>query len=268
MAGDSGAFLVGVFERAAADYDTALPFFARFGRRLVEVAAVAPGERVLDVACGNGASLLPAAQAVGPGGRALGIDAAPAMVATAASRIADAGLGPSVDVRVGDAADLDVEDATVDVALCGFTIMLVADPARVCAELRRVVRPGGRVALSMPTGAGPEWGFQGELMMAYLPRATRPLPPPPGPPPDLHSLLTGVGFGRVDLLDEVEDFVFADADVWWRWVWSQGMRAVLEALPPDALDDLRADAAERLVAMAGPDGIPLHQGVRYALASV
>jgi hypothetical protein len=44
------------------------------------------------------------------------------------------------------------------------------------------------------------------------------------------------------------------------------MRAFLEALPPDALEDLQADATERLTAMAGPDDIVLHQGVRYAIA--
>ena len=57
----------------------------------------------------------------------------------------------------------------------------------------------------------------------------------------------------------------ADEDTWWRWMWSQGMRACLEALPEDALEGLHAAAYERLQPLKSAAGIPLHQQVRYAL---
>ena len=69
------------------------------------------------------------------------------------------------------------------------------------------------------------------------------------------------------IADESEDFTFATPETWWRWVWSQGMRAILEALPDDALADFRSAAESRLAGFASPDGsIPLRQDVRYAVA--
>ena len=255
--------MAAVFDRAAAVYDTAIPFFARFGERLVEVAGVGPGEKVIDIASGRGASLIPAAIATGREGRVLGIDAAPAMVAALTSDVAARGL-PGVTVRVGDAMALQVDDESFDVALCGFTIMLLPDPVGACAEMHRVLRPGGRVAMSMPTGAGPEWGFFSEVAMQFLDRLTT-LPPAPPAAPELDGVLASAGFVAIELLDETEDFAFADEDTWWRWVWSQGMRVFLEALPDDALEEFRAAAYERLQPLKTPAGIPLRQRVRYAI---
>jgi O-methyltransferase / aklanonic acid methyltransferase len=253
-----------VFDRAAEVYDTAIPFFARFGQRLVELCDVKVGEAVLDLASGRGASLCPAARAVGVAGRVVGIDLAPKMVELLRDDLGHLGL-TQASVMVGDATRLDLPDNEFDVALCGFTLMLLPDSRRAAAELARVLRPGGRVAVSMPTGAGPEWSFFGELAAQFAPRAVRPLPPAPGSTVDLAVLLREVGFDDVRALDEVEGFAFTDADEWWRWIWSQGMRAFLEALPIDALDDLRSAAEERLHTMTSADGsIPLHQGVRYA----
>lgn len=255
-----------VFDRAADVYDTAIPFFARFGRRLVELADISTGEAVLDVASGRGASLIPAAEAVGPAGRVLGVDLAPTMVERLRRDLERLSLDHA-SVHLGDATSLDLGDDEFDVALCGFTLMLLPDPMSAVAELARVVRPGGRVAVSMPTGAGREWSFYGELIAQFAPRATGQLPPPPGPPPDLTVLLGDAGLDDIVSVDEIEQFAFADTDAWWSWVWSQGMRAFLEALPADALNELRAAAENRLRPLAGPDGsIPLHQGVRYVTA--
>jgi trans-aconitate methyltransferase len=134
-------------------------------------------------------------------------------------------------------------------------------------ELARVVRSGGRIALSMPTGAGDNWSFMGELAMQFAGRATGPPPPRPGPAPDLVGLCLEAGLVNVDVHDETEAFTFADTDTWWQWIWSQGMRAMLESLPDDARADFRAAADERLQSFNNPDGsIPLHQHVRYVTA--
>jgi ubiquinone/menaquinone biosynthesis C-methylase UbiE len=263
----TSAPVAAVFDRAADTYDAAIPFFSRFGQRLVELADVGIGETVLDLASGRGASLIPAARAVGAGGRVIGVDLAPRMVDLLTQDLQRLGMTQACAV-VGDATHLDVPDNEFDVALCGFTLMLLPEPDRAAAELARTVRPGGRVAVSLPTGAGPEWSFYGELITQFAPRAIRPLPPMPGPPLDLAEVLGDVGFEQVRSVDEVEAFVFANTDAWWTWAWSQGMRAVLETLPSDALDELRRAGEQRLQPITSSDGsIPLHQRVRYLLAS-
>ena len=263
----SAMALAGVFDRAAAEYDTAIPFFVRFGRRLVELAEIHVGESVLDVASGRGASLLPAAEAAGAGGRVVGVDLAPQMVQFLHDDLHNLRLAQA-SVLVGDATRLALPDDEFDVALCGFALMLLPEPTHAAAELLRVLHPHGRVAVSMPTGAGDEWSFFGELFAEFAPRAVRSLPPATGPPVDLAAILHEAGFTDIRTLDETEDFAFADADALWRWAWSQGMRVFLEALPSDALDDLRSAAQDRLRAMTRTDGsIPFHQRVRYVLGS-
>jgi SAM-dependent methyltransferase len=161
---------------------------------------------------------------------------------------------------------LEFADSEFDVVLCGFTLMLIPEPQLAASECARVVREGGRIAASIPTGAGPDWSFLGELFAMYAPRAVRPLPRPV-PPGDLAELIRSAGFVDVRTVDEVEHFVFADAEECWRWVWSQGMRVFLEALPGDALAELRGDLGRRLERISNPDGmIPLPQSARYVLA--
>jgi O-methyltransferase/aklanonic acid methyltransferase len=259
------AEVAAVFDRAATVYDTAIPFFARFGRRLVELGEVKAGESVLDVASGRGASLIPAARAVGPGGRVVGIDLARAMVELLRRDVESLEL-TQASVIVGDAARMDLPDDDFDVVLCGFTLMLLPEPQRAASECARVLRRGGRIVVSMPTGAGPDWSFLGGLFATFAPRAVRPLPQPlPGV--DLAELLRTAGFVDVRSVDETENFLFADADECWRWLWSQGMRVFLEALPEDALSDLRSALGRRLESITNPDGtIPLPQSVLYVAA--
>ncbi|MCI0689423.1 MAG: methyltransferase domain-containing protein [Sporichthyaceae bacterium] len=106
-----------------------------------------PGHIVLDVGCGPGTDLPALAAAVGEQGSVIGVDHDPTMVAEAGRRVADLDW---VRVRVGDAHALPVPDATVDRARCDRVLQHVADPMGVVAQLRRVVRAGGLIALAEP----------------------------------------------------------------------------------------------------------------------
>ena len=97
-----------VFGRTADRYDSVIPFFTSFGALLVEAAALEPGQRVLDMGCGRGATLLPASVAVGPMGRVVGIDLAEEMVALLGADLEAAGV-ENATVRVGNAQALDME---------------------------------------------------------------------------------------------------------------------------------------------------------------
>jgi len=116
--------------------------------KLLACAAPAPGERVLDVACGTGLVAFAAAQAVGPAGAVLGVDLSGAMVESARRRARGRGLENTRFARM-DAESLDLRDGSFDVALCALGLMYVPDPAQALREMRRVLRPGGRLVVAV-----------------------------------------------------------------------------------------------------------------------
>jgi len=160
------------------------------GERIVHRAAVAPGEDVLDVACGTGNAALRAAQA---GGRVTGVDLTPELLEVAA-RLADQ-AGVEVQWLEGDAEALPVDDASFDVVVSVFGCMFAPRHRVAAAELTRVLRPGGRLAVSAWTPDGAMGEFF-RTLGGHLP-----------PPPD---------FVQPPLLWGSEDHVrelFADSDV-------------------------------------------------------
>src|SRR3990167_4524013 len=112
--------------------------------RVIDLLAPTPGERLLDVGIGPGLLALDLARLVGESGRLVGLDLAPAMVAAAADRLAGVG---HAEVRIGDAADLDLPDGAFDAAVSTQVYEYVDDMPRALAELHRVLRPGGRAVI-------------------------------------------------------------------------------------------------------------------------
>jgi arsenite methyltransferase len=110
------------------------------------IVPLAPGETVLDIGCGAGMDLLLAARRVGSTGRAIGVDMTPAMAEKAQAAARSMGLA-NVEVRIGDALALPVEDESVDVVISNGVINLTPDKDRAFLEIARVLRPGGRLQL-------------------------------------------------------------------------------------------------------------------------
>jgi ubiquinone/menaquinone biosynthesis C-methylase UbiE len=116
-------------------------------RWLIDAVELQPGQAVLELAGGPGDTGLLAAELVAPGGRLISSDAAEEMLAAARARAAELGI-ENVEFRVLELEWLDLETASVDAVLCRWGYMLVADPGAALRETRRVLRPGGRVALA------------------------------------------------------------------------------------------------------------------------
>ena len=111
------------------------------------VADLHPGEVVLDLGSGAGGDVLISARRVAPGGRAIGLDMTPEMLDLARRNAADAGVD-NVEFVEGYLEDIPLPDASVDVVISNCVINLAADKNVVLAEAARVLRPGGRLAIS------------------------------------------------------------------------------------------------------------------------
>ena len=136
------------WDRAAIWYE---PFWQRqlqpVRKLLVGKAALGAGERVIDVACGSGGMTMAVAAAVSPGGHVVATDLSPQMTVATEALAVTTGTS-NVEIACCDAEQLS-DDGPFDVALCSLGLMYVPDPSAAVAELHRVVRPGGRVAVSV-----------------------------------------------------------------------------------------------------------------------
>jgi ubiquinone/menaquinone biosynthesis C-methylase UbiE len=118
---------------------------------LLAAAALRPGERVLDVACGTGLVTLQAAAvaAEAPGGEVVGVDIAEAMLEAARAQALRRGLAAAARFARMDAERLGLPDASFDAVLCALGLMYLPDPPQALREMRRVLRPGGRAVLAV-----------------------------------------------------------------------------------------------------------------------
>ena len=237
-----------------------------YAPRLLDLAGVARGQRVLEVCCGTGVIGRAAARLVGPEGSVQGIDITPEMVRVAAEAACRQGLGNAA-FRVMDVEALDLQDGAFDAVVAMYPHF--QDAPRALAEMRRVLRPGGLVAI----GVGGGLARPGEPRPTPLPVrmmldiVRRHLPDDPGteapawagpdPLTGLPAILTEAGF--VDVTTDVQTEMTSletPEGVWEVWsMTSTPVRHRLAALPPEAREAVRRQFLEAFRPLANEETV-------------
>jgi SAM-dependent methyltransferase len=233
-----------------------------------------PGDTVLELSAGPGDTGFAAASIVGERGRLISTDFSPDMVEVARRRGAELGL-QNVDYRVIDAERIELDADSVDGVLCQSGYMLMADPAAALSETRRVLRPGGRLALSV--WSAPErnpWASVGGRILVE--RGHMP-PPEPGAPgvfsmasdERTRGLLEGAGFTAVRTEEIPVRFGFRDLDDYERWVRevAGAFAMVVRGLSEQEREALKAQLGEAFAPFVADGGYELPGVALCAVAS-
>jgi SAM-dependent methyltransferase len=176
-----------------------------------------PGQRVVDLGCGGGRTTLELASRVRPGGKAVGVDITPELIADGRERAARLGVD-NVDFVHADVQADDLGEAVFDAAFSRFGVMFFAEPIAAFANVRRALRPGGLLSfVCWQNVFENEWMLVPGMAVASVTGSVPPLPAPgePGPfsladPDRVQAVLAGAGFDRIDVMPHNDAVVRAE----------------------------------------------------------
>ncbi len=258
-----------LFDGAADIYDCAGPsLFARFGDRLAGLMPLAPGMRVLDVATGKGAVLLPVARRVGPAGHVTGVDLSRSILRHAEQSVRAAGLG-HVELCQMDAERLAFPDRSFGAVVCALSLFLMPDIDAALREMYRVCRPGGCIGVSFfdrtPPPFDPGWPILLRQFLEYGKGVRM-------PQPVVHSLeevaamLTRAGFQAVVTHRESSDIVYPTLEEWWLFQFTVGTRLTIMSMDEPTRAAFKEEYLGQLRPMLKPEGLHVSVAVVCAVA--
>ncbi len=225
-----------IFNTAADYFDApALSFWNRFGQNTVDRIHLPSGAQVLDVCCGSGASAIPAAIKVGKTGSVLGADLADSLLALARQKSQQQGLA-NIEFRCGDFTNMGLPSESFDAIICVFGIFFVPDMEAAVAELWRMLRPGGKLAIT-------SWGTRvfepanqifWNAVKAERPELYKQFTPwyRIGDIDSLKTLLESGGATNVEVFAETDSHQLATPEDWWTMLMGGGTRGTVDQLDP------------------------------------
>ena len=220
----------------------ALEFWARYGGRTIQRLSLNKGARVLDVGSGSGASAIPAAMEIGSDGSVVAVDLSSNLLGLAKSKAENLNLN-NIEFIQGDMTSLGYPDNTFDAVICVFAIFFVPDMEKQVGELWRMVKPGGKLAITT-------WGHEFfEPAYANWKNIIKDIRP------DLHSefnpwdrisetdtlrqLMIDAGTTNVEVVSDEGYQLVRDPQDWWTIAKGSGLRWAIDQLDPDELVQIR-----------------------------
>ncbi|MDE3165864.1 MAG: methyltransferase domain-containing protein [Acidobacteriota bacterium] len=255
--------ITAIYDAASDHFDApALAYRWYCGRQIAARAHLQPGEVVLDVCCGTGASAIPAAHAVGSAGRVIGLDISPAMIAAARERAATESLA-HMEFRHADFDQAYFRNGSFDAVLCGFGIAFFPDLRSSLYKMWRLLRAGGRLVAATwaPGRYEPANTVFWEAVRQIRPDLYKDqsVEEPLADPDRLRAAFETAGIPTASI--EFEDYSqpLTGPGDWWSIALGSGRRATLDAMNAEERDRLQAACSQ----IAGAIRIP----VLYATAA-
>ena len=252
------------FDAASVMFDEIGPrFFRYYGNLLVEKSDIQPDDIVLDIACGKGASTFPAGEKLSGSGNVTGIDISSGMIAECNKRLEQADCS-NITFKVVDAEHLTFEDSVFDKVLCGFGLFFLPDIARGIEEIKRVLKPEGRLIFSSWDAAyHNKW--LAELADRYTAKplinntleefliSAKDFRTIAG----IESVLLKMNLKKIAILTEQHISHYKDEDEWIETRWQTGSRIDLERVPENRFDELKRDIYAYLKKYKDEEGIKI-----------
>ena len=245
-----------------------LGVFGTFAKRLLDLLRLPPGGSVLDVGCGSGVVALGAAERVGDGGHVTGCDLSPTMVSLAKQKANEQGAA-NVTFREMDAEQLAFPEESFDFVLCAFSLFQFTAIEKALSEMRRVLKPGGKLALSNwgPGYFSPVAALQRDLFRGYdlKPLLTNPIV---FKPDNLQKRMLKTGFEKVKLFAEKKEFWAKNPAQLWAFNLDMGPFPIMlrRQLSPKQQVDLMHNFLDILQDLTTKKGIKCVFHPLYALA--
>lgn len=257
------------FNRIAGRYADGAPLRAGLQQALLDLAALRPGEHVLDLAAGPGLLARDAARHVAPGGWVLASDIAEGMLTEGLRRAASEGLTELLATAC-DAEHLSFTSHSFDVTLLGLGLFIFPEPMLALAEIRRVLKPGGRLALSV-------WGRRQDVPLIHCaqdciarllpaPKVARPSVFRFGDAPALHALLEQAGFSDIRIEPCPVTCHFDSPATYWQAFLdlAGGAAEALSRLPDETRQRLQEAVTDELAPHRRANGYTLESTVLIA----
>ena len=240
-------------------------FFNYFGKRLVEQSSIVSGNKILDVACGKGAVLFPAATIVGSNGEVVGIDLSSKMIEETSKKVKLDQLN-WIKLKQMDAENLSFLDNSFDLVFCGFALFFFPNVMRAINEFKRVLKPNGNLAISI-------WGKSNSTLNPWVKEQAKQMGAKKiisikslNNKEALYDLLKNTNLRDIKIVEESKIFYHESPEAWWESLWSRGARAELEQLSLTDLKILKKKAIEKAKKILEDKGVPEKRSCIYAFA--
>lgn len=265
--------MANLFDKLSDTYDeVGVEFFKPIASKLLELMPPIENERWLDIGCGRGAVLLPAAQKIGTHGLALGIDISTGMIEHARHLALHAGL-KNVECEVDDAQAPTMVRGQFDTISSSLVLFFLADPLHALRNWFPLLKPGGRIGVTTFGANDPRWEDVDDVFQSHLPpqmqnpRTTSTMGEFASDE-TLVDLFVKAGFSGVRTETTSVPIRFEDSQHWYDFTWSVGQRMMWLAIPEHLRTGVRKEAEDRLTNYAQSDGsITFNQGIRLTLGT-